>query len=295
MLIWLSVRAAYAVFRSPSLEDQDAEIFAAQEPLPLEKDGSFDDSPGVMEGAWTENAIYEDSEIMIKKEEHEEEVIKELPLAYLVHHPFGIKELIMNDLDNARPGYFDFPIIPPYNFHDSISGSCDTFFETLYHPHLGFVDMATLRAFSMSLPNSRLGLDNLYQEWVKEEWRLAHFDYELASSPIFVAQLEEYQQRVAQAEHSGYQQRLLPQLEPFEISLAKLKQLDEMSERLQVWPEKITQAATKAAECSRIVEADCGSQSPMPYADEFGEAGEVMDLRTMADMTSNRQVEDCTW
>jgi hypothetical protein len=216
-------------------------------------------------------------------------------LAYLVHHPFGIEELIMNDLDNARPRYFDFSIIPSHNFHDSISGGCETFFETLYHPELGFVDMTTLREFSTSLPNSHLSLDNLYMEWVKEEWRLAHFDYELASSPIFMAQLEEYQQRVAQAEHSGYPQRLLAQLEPPDISLAKLKQLDEMSERLQVWPERITQPVIKPAECSRIVEADCGSQSPMPYADEFGEAGEVMDLRTMADMTSTRQVEDCTW
>lgn len=262
------MRDAYPVCRDPNVLDRSISYSRDQQlPLGLDGAGSLDGSQQAMEVAWTEDAKHEDGGMKIKREDCEEEIPSELPFGYMVNQSFGLVESQGDRSQNQRHEEdFDHPIIPPHSFIDAISGVPNTFFETLYDPQLRFVDVNEPRAFFLSLPNLHLGPDYLYKEWMKEEWALAHFDYELACSTVFEAQLEEFQQRMHGLSQSP------------ESVLAKLNVLDEMKDRLHVWPEKIIPAADALAESLTTVEESVVNKCPIAFDPDYGEAGELMDL-----------------
>ena len=237
--------AAYHVCRLPTLSD--GEISWEYEPVKVEESGSFECSE---EG---EMACGHE----IKLEDVREENIKEDPFFC----SFQFSRDLGKEQEEGLPQHghehgverLSFTSVRP----EAIEGRNQLIF---YGQNRGHQEV-------FNAHDQTLAINDRYREWFMEEWAMAHFDYDLACTRVFAAQLEEYQELMT---------RMPSGSERVDVKSYALGS-GEMRDRLPLWPEKVTESVDMSEKTMKDVEENHDIEMPVVIEGALGEAGELMD------------------
>ena len=272
LLIRNIVAAAYHVCRFPTLHNEESS-WSSYERLDLDGTGSSEKNEQTSERTWAEAGKDEDFETKIKTEEtHDVQILqKESCLDYSVNQSWALDVSqeygAPHDQDGLYSGLLDTPSLGI----DGVEGCSSLIVQDqrmlfpcpLDEPQPGIGDEYLL---------SRNGYDpgpfisEEHRGWSSEEWTLAHFDYDLACSPIFAVQLEDYKKRMGAFSQGAEAIRI------------KVDETGSMKDRLHVWPEQVQPAEdTIEGSLKAIQERDPKEQAVVIYEENSGEAAWLMD------------------